>query len=407
VGSIVLEDAAAIRDFGSRIDRVEGSLTFDTLEPGETLAGLDCLRSVTGDLRATNALYLPGMGSLASLEEVGEISWSRGFDMKDFLLPQATGFTSLSLSELDIQTLSLGAGSEPDVRLVELPRLESLATLQGTLAGLWMSGLSSLTTLADWGVTELRRELYVVGSPLAELGGLADVVLEEGLSVTLNDLALVNLDGLQGLSHASQLSVMQMDALTSLDGVAGSLQVEGLTLDELPQLTTLAGLEGLRFADTASPPDLVLWRMASLTDLSALVLAPTMGTVNLYDLPLATLPPWEVVQLDYLDVQGLDILVDMTGFGHLEGTTSTLHIERNPGLQTLDGLQGLRQVGALMITGNDALTSVEALHGITRIDGDVTFLNNPSLSAGAIQDLLTAIGEDRIGGEVTVMNNGP
>jgi len=407
LGSVLLEDPAAIRDFGSRFDRVEGSLSFGTMEPGDTLEGLDCLRSVTETLLAADAVFLTGLGSLDSLEQVGEISWSHGFDMWDFSLPGVSGFVSLTLSNLSIQTLSLGPGAEPDVHLHDLPWLDSLAALQGTLSRLWINELSSLTTLADWGVTEIRSQLHLVDTPLVELTGLADVAFEEGLVVTLDRLPVESLDGLQGLSVASQLSLSDLDELTSLDALAGLLQIDDLTLHRLPGLTSLSGLEGLRFADTESHPDLLLWQMEALTDLSALTLPPTMGTVDLQELPLATLPPWELVQVDTLDIQKLRSLVDMTGLGQLEHITETLRIRSNIGLQTLEGLQGVREVGTLRISQNRELYSVEALHGITRVHGDVFITNNPRLTPEAVDALLDAIGADQIGGEVTVMDNGP
>ena len=66
----------------------------------------------------------------------------------------------------------------------------------------------------------------------------------------------------------------------------------------------------------------------------------------------------------------------LLGLTHVSGT---LIVQRTSELRTLEGLEGLWEVGGLSLYGNEALEDVEALSGLRVVMGVLTVFNNEAL----------------------------
>ena len=97
-------------------------------------------------------------------------------------------------------------------------------------------------------------------------------------------------------------------------------------------------------------------------------------------------------------LEGLDMLEHVSGYVQLENCDLLEH---------LGGLDNLRQVGgSLSVYNNERLNSVDALAGLEHVELNFNILNNPQLPCHEAETLVSALGEDNVGGDVSVLNNG-
>ena len=61
----------------------------------------------------------------------------------------------------------------------------------------------------------------------------------------------------------------------------------------------------------------------------------------------------------------------------------------------------------LLIRDNDILTNLDALHGVTAVEGEFTITDNAALPTSEANALLDAIGEENVIGPVTISGNAP
>ncbi len=110
------------------------------------------------------------------------------------------------------------------------------------------------------------------------------------------------------------------------------------------------------------------------------------------------------IAYDRIQVQSLKSLF---GLHHLRAVSGYVQIENCNLLEHLGGLDALQVVGAsLSVYNNDVLGSVEALRTLEVVGMNLNILNNPSLPCYEAEDLVDDLGENSVGGSVSVQNNG-
>lgn len=179
--------------------------------------------------------------------------------------------------------------------------------------------------------------------------------------------------------------------ITSLAGLANITAITGgLEIREVEGLESLDGLENLETVGT----DLVLREVEDLENIEALSSLVSVGG----ELTIRSCP--ELVTLDGLEnltTVGLGLIIrDCESLISIEGLTSVeyvgeiLEVVENPILESLAGLENVTTIiggdeGALVIEGNDALTSLEGFgNAETVMTGGVTISTNGSLSYCAV-----------------------
>ena len=110
------------------------------------------------------------------------------------------------------------------------------------------------------------------------------------------------------------------------------------------------------------------------------------------------------IAYDRLQVQSLKSLF---GLHHLRAVSGYVQVENCNLLEHLGGLDSLQVVGAsLSVYNNDVLGSVDALRNLELVGMNLNILNNPSLPCSEAEDLVENLGENSVGGSVSVQNNG-
>ena len=110
------------------------------------------------------------------------------------------------------------------------------------------------------------------------------------------------------------------------------------------------------------------------------------------------------IAYDRLQVQSLKSLF---GLHRLRAVSGYVQIENCNLLEHLGGLDSLQVVGAsLSVYNNDVLGSVDALRNIEVVGMNVNILNNPNLPCYEAEALIENLGENSVGGSVSVQNNG-
>ncbi len=267
---------------------------------------------------------------------------------------------------------------------VKLPRLASVG------GDLEVSG-SGYPALRAPLLTEVGGDVTLRGNyPLLESG--------ESTFVSLEALEVIN--GSLRLEDNDTLG--DADPLPALHTVGGDLRVEAcdgledlrylpsltslggnLELHDNPDLVDLSGLEGL----TEIPGAVYVDNHPSLDSLTGLHNVTQMNTLGVFEGPD--------------DMEGLESLQQVSYLYVMDyyGDTCTL--------TSLAGLESLREVSRdLLLLGCESLTDVSALLGVERVGNDLTIEDNPDLSTADAEALVEAIGEENIGGDVTISGNG-
>ncbi|MBI5490321.1 MAG: hypothetical protein HY905_23495 [Deltaproteobacteria bacterium] len=210
--------------------------------------------------------------------------------------------------------------------------------------------ITSLVPLAC--LTEVDGTMWIGLRNLPTLYGLNGLTRVGSILIIAGSNALTDLEPLSALSSVWELRIYENTRLQSLRGLgsltsAGILTTYhevGIEIRDNPALTSLAGLEGL-------------------TDFSG-------HSISVHDNPaLASLEGLRnLTSIDQLVISGNNALVDLTGLDSLTTAYFGLSVEDNARLTSLHGLEALRTVGGLGI-GGPALASLEALAGLTTVDG--------------------------------------
>lgn len=191
-----------------------------------------------------------------------------------------------------------------------------------------------------------------------------------GLHISLNG-SLVDFQGMENLQEVGgSLTISNCDSLESFDGLQGVTTVYGgITLNSCPLITNFEGFDSLtQVVGSQSINEMRIYDNNSLTSLDGLENLTTIATnLRIEHNPL---------------LNSLSALSGITQIGaDVEMQSFELHIQGNPSLQTLDGLENLTTVyGSFSLKTNTGLTSIEALANFNRV-GYLTISNNNALTS--------------------------
>lgn len=346
-GSLYVEYNPSLTDLSalSSLSRIGGTLVVITNASLTTLEGMDSLASI-GSLYVYDAPLtdLSGLEFVTELEEVylGEMR----------TLTSLAGLENLERVNGDLTLYTLTA--LPDLSpLQKLTEVEEGLTLENLVALTSLGGLDHLTRVGRYLKVRNARLLTTLEgmTALGEVGGLwvlendalvdlygfeALVDLPDGLWVYYNT-SLPDLRGLEGITSLGALRVSDgsigASALASLDGLQGLTVVDGdVTIENYSNLTDLSGLD-------------------SLTEVGG-----SLGVSELYGLE-------SVDGLDALDRVGSDLLLDgnpvladLEGLGGVQEVGGDLTITDNAGLPTADALSLTETIptigGTVTVSGN-------------------------------------------------------
>lgn len=381
-GDLTITTEATAAAFCQDYERVDGSLYLAGNELERT-DDLGCLVEVKGDL-VLSASQVERL-TLGSLHTIGG----------ELRLSGASALTDLHLPTLEEVGASLVLEDLP-----QLPRLEGVPELL-QVGGLDVDDCARLTSLARLAGVELAGPISLRTTPLQSLDFLEG---HEGLA---EDLSLVGLPGLQtleltelrelgGLLTVEDCKHLERISLPVLERAEEGLllvDLQALTELELPatqslgslHLDGLVGLEALQLDALSHVGDLTVDDCTALQSLEASSLVSTAGGIKL---------------------SGLSALqtLDLSALAELEGN---LHLSSNTGLQDLDGLAGLRTVlRDLELHHMDGLVDLDALAGLESVGRDLSIHHCALLSDADAWALVHSIGQDKIGGGISIHDNG-
>jgi len=101
-------------------------------------------------------------------------------------------------------------------------------------------------------------------------------------------------------------------------------------------------------------------------------------------------------------------LVVPTGLDALAAVRGDLLVNRNAALRALTGLDALTTVGGhLIVRNHEALLNLEGLDAVASVTGDLQIEDNTTLPTCRAEALAyDVIGEDNVGGAITISGNG-
>ena len=109
--------------------------------------------------------------------------------------------------------------------------------------------------------------------------------------------------------------------------------------------------------------------------------------------------------LDDIALTDLPKLAELGGLSHWAGSTrDDLSISKCPSLGSLEGLEGLSDLGRLKLSENATLASLGALDDIESID-DLEVKENPALSTAEAEALCARVVADSA--DCDIADNGP
>ncbi|GEM_PF-6238869 len=354
------------------------------LDDNNAMTGVDGLESLT----SAGILSLYGNDTLASLDGLAGLEEVR---------------RDLEIAHNAIESL---------VGLRGLRRIGGGFDLMQYYPPMVLEGPPALEEIGDW--FEVIADLVAVQGP--------DSLERVGGGLFLYDVA-GDVSGFAGLTEIA--GTLQIGAAGTVDGFdsltsVGRLYLEGHGDDEALDVRgfpLLESVESLTLRHAAAPVSTGLPLLANVDQRLAL---DDLGSVDglggiervgdilwihgLGDVDLSALSG--LVELGGLTVQGCD---DLTSLGTMSVPADLplgLAITDNAHLVDIEALATVRTTTSVRILENNFLPSIEALHGIESVEGDLTVWDNPYLPDAAVQDFLDAVGLDAIGGDVVVGNNG-
>ncbi|MCK6506267.1 hypothetical protein L6R53_23325 [Myxococcota bacterium] len=391
-----LDGLAALSSWGGLVLTGDDSLAhFDRLGHGATdleqvwledvpalysIAGLDGVETVAGDLGLKGLDTLTALPELAALRSVGGSLTLDGLDqlasLDDLSALESVG--GLYLHDLDTTDLSPLEGIAPDLSGslylhagFDLAPLAHIETVGGNLtlyqAYRTDTSLPALRQVGgsmrlDWETDELSLPL------LEEVGG--DLTLEGNQGQALRLESLRRVGGTLQLS-LDALDTLELGPLEEVGGdllfsPSGSSALDTLTLDGLSEVG--GSLQLGSYVEAFAAPDLLRIRG---------------------DLQLSGIDDLEELDLSSLD--RVDGGLDLSGFWKLE---------------ELDGLEALRIIGLGLEINATGLDSLDGLYGVEWIGGNLAITNNWALTPMDVAGFFDAVGAQNVAGQITVQGNG-
>lgn len=360
--------AAFLDTVGSQF-KVFGDLLISRTEL-EDMSPLSGLQEVDG-----GSLVIQGNPSLTSLRGLEHLRHLDGLTI-------SSNNTLQSLQGLDsLREVTFTVSISGNPELESLHGLDQLQVagdliLNGNAALTSMQGLESLQTVGGWPTFANGHLTISRNSSLTNLTGLNSLRQVDGELQISDNTELRRLEGLAALEHV-QISIEisrnpllgDLDALTSLTSFPGHPVVGSfpgvLIVSRNPSLRSIAGLRGLRDMRTG----------VSITANDSLE-------------SLAGLEGW---LFGSVTVEGCHALVDLSG---LLGRTrvSDLLLRDNASLQSLAGLDSLREARGITISRNPALASLAGLDRLRSVQEHVSIFDNAALTSLEGLDSLRSAG---------------
>lgn len=314
-----------------------------------------------------------------------------------------------TLEGLSCLTAVGGSFEIHDLGTTGLLGLEKLKSVGGTL---YIEG-QSIETLDGLASLQTVGGLEVVGPEFRSLGPVPELVEIYGTLRVMETPSLHDFTGLQGVSGIREVQVSGVSSFGGLQTVlvqaviASDLKIQSLgelypgALNSL-EIDGAPDLRRLNFI----PPSHLYWLSLKNTGLEDLQEMRTLRQVSVY-LHLEGNPNLESLhgleELTYcpeLLLGDNDAMVDLSGLGNIQEMDALTLFDMSS-LTSLDGLESLEELGDLSIYRNAVLMDLQGLYGLTRVDS-LTIANNDALSAEEAQALLDAIGRENIKGEIVV-----
>jgi len=221
------------------------------------------------------------------------------------------------------------------------------------------------------------RLYHTEAQTLSGLEGLESVGADLTIAVNLH---LQTLEGLGELSIGRRLTLTDNRRLTSLDGLE-QVQIPELYIERNQRLTSLEGFSGthLEYLLLKLNPELAsLSGLESLDTLDWAVVDWLEGLTSLEGLEGLREVGYLDLRLYQASVSSLEPLRALAN----EGEVGTLKLTCSPQLDTLAGLDGLQTVESMSISGCEGLTSLDALSQLETVtDGDLTLSGLPLVTS--------------------------
>lgn len=287
-----------------KLEYVGGNLEFNLLPKLRSLESLSNLREIGGNLSLFGGVYdsLKGLENLESLKGYFELVFTgsslEGFNFKNIegglYLTNIENVTSLApLASLEylggglaiqnnLSLTSLQGIENIDTHTIVLENLQGLTSLQGLplrpeMRSINLVSLPLVNSLAGLGsVKEIEERLLLANLGISDLNGMENIVHAGELSLVNNRY----LNSIQALSPdlevTGELEIANSYEITSLETFGNMSSVGGLTLRGLNGLISLSGLENLT---EITKGGLFLEYNRNLTDISAL---SNLESINFY-----------------------------------------------------------------------------------------------------------------------------
>jgi len=300
--------------------------------------------------------------------------------------------------------------------LVNLSGLENLNSIGGDLSlesnGILtsLSGLESLSAIGGslWIRGNLLLDSITSLGSLTSIGGGLYIGTQSWAGYLLGNPLLTSLDGLEGITSLTHLSIIDNNSLPDLTGLDNLQSISGsLTIGANETLSSLAGLGSLTYigenlqlgitgysGSSGNPALGNLTGLEGITQIGGSLTFIGGGPASFEGLNnLVTIGGDFTIQDDNIitNLEGIDNLNSIGGnflIGQYPGLGGAGHVPGgNPSLESLTGTYSLTSIGGDLVVGmNDTLTSLAGLENITSIGGDLIIHSNDVLSSLASLD---------------------
>jgi len=372
-----------IKDF-STLERVGNLLNIVNTDL-QSMAGLENLKAVGGDMNVINNPLLSDLAQLQSLALIGG-----GFRVDgNETLKKIDGLDKLAIIGRNIRIASnvllekIDFNLDPDLKssidIVDNPKLVSLKGFENTrvLEGLALIGNEKLSSFESFrNVVTINTGLVISNSrAVRNFEGFERLKTIKATFFIENLPGLTSFKGLNNLVQLSTLSIANNYSLIDLKGLEKleSLNTLGITdnvnLETINGLSSLSNIDqGLSIIGNTNLKTLTGSSMRSKQINSVSVI----GNPRLKDLAiLSSLETSESMAIRYNSA-----VLSLNDLKNLKNINSVLEIVNNNGLENLEGLNLLTTVGKnLILDSNLALKNLNGLSSLTNIGGNLDILS--------------------------------
>lgn len=235
---------------------------------------------------------------------------------------------------------------------------------------------------ANEGCTILDGNLFI-GSNASEPSNITNLDALNSITEVIGDLVIQNtetLANLQGLSSLERVwgefKIVENTGLENLDGISinsTGLSVSDLKIEKNPALTNIDGLTPLWDIESSEDPLQISSKIFIRENHNLLNLDGLMNVSIFRGFIL-------VYQNQSLNsIQGLNTII--TSLESIGNQLTALHIEGNPALTSLQGLENITSIGgAFFLVNNDELTNLDELNLLEIVEGSLAIIGNDNLS---------------------------